>query len=102
MTSAFVIVVFVAALMLRRSFPAMSGAAMIAHMLKCARPSVSFRPLLPTSSMSGSFQCPGPAYEYRFAFLSTRPTTDDQLALMSKPMRHMFAIVGRLSEQLFG
>ena len=50
------------ALMLRRSFPAMSGAAMIAHMLKCARPSVSVKPL-PTSSMSGSFQWPGPAYD---------------------------------------
>jgi len=47
---------FVVALMLRRSFPVISGAASMAHMLKCVCPSVSERPLLPTSSMSGSFQ----------------------------------------------
>ena len=62
MTSLLVSVAFVAALMLRRSFPAMSGAARIAHMLKWVCPSVSVNPL-PTSIMSGSFQCPGPAYE---------------------------------------
>src|SRR5271157_435390 len=49
--------------MLRRSLPAMSGAARIAHRLKCERYSVSLIPPLPTSSMSGSFQCPGPAYD---------------------------------------
>ena len=61
MTSVLVSVALVVALMLPRSFPAMSGAASIAHILKCVRPSVSHRPLLPTSNMSGSFQWPAPA-----------------------------------------
>src|SRR5581483_6986736 len=102
MTSVLVKVVVVAALILRRSFPAIRGAASIAHMLKCVRPSVSDRPLLPTSSMSGSFQWPGPAKEDRFASISTRPIIEDQLALMSKPILHMLAIMGRLIEQVFG
>ena len=55
MTSVLVRMASVAALMLRRSLPAISGAFSIAHRLKWARDSVSDRPL-PTSSMSGSFQ----------------------------------------------
>ena len=39
-----------------------SGAAMIAQRLKWLRYSTSVIPPLPTSSMSGSFQWPGPAY----------------------------------------
>jgi hypothetical protein len=62
MTSEFVSIVLVAELMLRMSFPAMSGAASMHHMLKCAWFSVCVSEPLPTSSMSGSFQCPGPAY----------------------------------------
>src|SRR5579859_3360808 len=49
--------------MLRKSFPASSGAASRAQRLKCERYSTSLIPPLPTSSMSGSFQCPGPAYD---------------------------------------
>ena len=45
---------------LRRSVPMISGAAIIAHRLKCVRYSVAVMPPLPTSSMSGSFQSPGP------------------------------------------
>src|SRR6266446_4470551 len=47
--------------MLRKSFPAINGAARMHHKLKCERYSVVVIPPLPTSSMSGSFQCPGPA-----------------------------------------
>ena len=43
-----------------RSLPASSGDARIAHRLMCVRYSSAFIPPLPTSSMSGSFQCPGP------------------------------------------
>ena len=49
----------VAADALRRSVPMISGAAIIAHMLKCVWYSVSVMPPLPTSSMSGSFQAQG-------------------------------------------
>ena len=38
-----------------------SGAAITDHREKWERYSVSVMPPLPTSSMSGSFQCPGPA-----------------------------------------
>ena len=53
--------VLVSGVILRRSLPAIRGAAKIAHKLKCERYSVLVMPPLPTSSMSGSFQCPGPA-----------------------------------------
>src|ERR1039457_7284029 len=101
MTSAFVSVAFVAALILVRSFPVMSGDAIIAHILKWARAYVSFRPL-PTSSMSGSFQCPGPAPVYSFLFASTSRITAAQLAPMSISIRHKFAILGRSIEQFVG
>ena len=58
MTSVLVRMDRVAALMVRRSLPASSGALSSAQRLKWARDSVSDRPL-PTSSMSGSFQAPG-------------------------------------------
>ena len=45
---------------LERSFPAINGAARMAQRLMCVRYSSSFMPPLPTSSMSGSFQWPGP------------------------------------------
>ena len=43
----------------RRSVPMISGAAIIAHMPRWVRYSVSVIPPLPISSMSGSFQLPG-------------------------------------------
>ncbi len=46
--------------MVRMSLPAMSGAPISDHRAKWARDSVSDRPGRPTTSMSGSFQCPGP------------------------------------------
>jgi hypothetical protein len=55
-------IVRVAADMFRRSLPAISGAAMIAHMAKWLRISVSFIPPRPTSIMSGSLKAPGRAY----------------------------------------
>src|ERR1051325_4233261 len=61
MTSRFVKISFTSGDMLRRSFPAIKGDASRHHKLKCARYSVVVIPPLPTSSMSGSFQCPGPA-----------------------------------------
>ena len=39
----------------------------MAQKLKWARFSAGVRPPLPTSSMSGSFQWPGPAYAWRSA-----------------------------------
>src|SRR3954453_19638551 len=100
MTSVLVSVALLVALMLPRSFPAMSGAENIAHMLKCVRPSVSDRPLLPTSNMSGSFQCPAPAYGDSAASMSMRRVISPHVALMSAPMRHMFAMASRSSPQV--
>ncbi|GAA1313617.1 hypothetical protein GCM10009634_82810 [Saccharothrix xinjiangensis] len=51
-------IALVAALIVRRSLPAGSGAFTRAQRLKWARDSVSVRPW-PTSGMSGSFQAPG-------------------------------------------
>jgi hypothetical protein len=47
----------------RRSLPAISGDAITAHSAKCDRISVSVIPPRPTSSMSGSLNRPGPAYD---------------------------------------
>src|ERR1700749_4041982 len=63
MTSLLVRISWISGRMSRRSLPAINGAASIAHRLKCERYSVSLILPLPTSSMSGSFQCPGPAYD---------------------------------------
>src|SRR4029078_11134597 len=101
MISLFVRIAFVVALIVDRSFPVMSGAAMIAHMLKWARPSVSFRPL-PTSNMSGSFQWPGPATMYSGLFLSISRITSAQLADISNLMGHMFGMLTSSIEQLVG
>ena len=62
-TSLLVRMSWISGRMARRSLPAISGAARIAHRLKCERYSTSLIPPLPTSSMSGSFQWPGPAYD---------------------------------------
>src|SRR4029453_9655672 len=67
-TSVFVRMSSVSREMLRRSLPAMSGAARSAQKLKWARDSDALRPPLPTSSMSGSFQWPGPAEGQSAAF----------------------------------
>src|SRR4051812_29191748 len=80
----------VAALMLRRSLPAISGALRIAHMLKCARDSVSLR--RPTSSMSGSFQAPGLEAPVYAAWLSMIDRTEFQVAVMSPVVRQEFPV----------
>ena len=46
---------------MRTSLPAISGEAMIAHIAKWLRISVSFMPPRPTSIMSGSLNAPGRA-----------------------------------------
>lgn len=61
--------------MVRMSLPAMSGAASSDQRAKCERDSVSDRPGRPTTSMSGSFQCPGPDWAASGAVTSsTLPT----------------------------
>src|SRR5512142_1403939 len=88
----------VVALIAVRSFPVMRGAARIAHMPKCDLSSSADIPR-PTSSMSGSFQCPGLAYFSRdnLVFTSMMPVNEVQLALMSKAMRHKLASCGQLT-----
>src|SRR3954447_12814242 len=86
-TSRLVSVASVAADAERRSVPMISGAAIIAHMLMCVRYSVAVMPPLPISSMSGSFQCPGPAYEESLLFIPMIDLSDGQLSLMSPVVR---------------
>jgi hypothetical protein len=57
--------VWVAVFMVRMSLPAIRGAAMIAHIAKWVRCSVSVRVPRPTSIMSGSVKAPGRAYPAR-------------------------------------
>src|SRR5436190_23855867 len=72
---------------LRKSFPAISGAVRMHHKLTWVRYSVVVIPPLPTSSMSGSFQCPGPANAARSSLACTREIMLDQLSLMSPVVR---------------
>src|SRR5208282_329213 len=105
MTSAFVKISLISGVIERTSLPAISGAASKAHKLKCARDSGVVMPPLPTSSMSGSFQCPGPAKASRPTCWSTTSSMPDMQqppsphlifpdhALpMSPPVRHKFPI----------
>ena len=57
-----------AGVMLRRSVPAISGESIAAHRLNSDWYSVVVMSPLPTSSMSGSFQAPGPEYGYKNTF----------------------------------
>lgn len=87
-TSVFFRIARVAADALRRSLPISSGAAICAQRLKWVRYSVSVIPPLPTSSMSGSFQAPGPAYGASPWFWWAMPIMLDQESLMSPVVRH--------------
>ena len=87
MTSAFVSVARVSADILVKSFPAMRGAARIAQRLKCERYSSLVIPPFPTSSMSGSFQWPGPAAEACSAFASRFPSMLANESEMSPAVR---------------
>src|ERR1039457_4166018 len=100
-TSALVRMAFVVALIERMSLPAMSGDANIAHMPKCERSSSADIPL-PTSSISGSFQRPGPAYWAKGLSVSIRPVNDAQVFVISKPIRHMFEILISSPEHVGG
>src|SRR5437016_1561179 len=88
MTSLFIGICRVPSLMSRRSLPASSGAASMAHRLMWVRYSGALMPPLPISSMSGSCQCPGPAYCSWPACLS-KPMVDMlfQLSSMSPLVR---------------
>src|SRR5450759_2007405 len=101
MTSALVRMALVVAFIERRSLPVNRGAASIAHKPKCARSSSADMPF-PTSSISGSFQCPGAAYLDSGLSKSMQLKTDDQLALMSNPMRHILAMFTKSMEQVGG
>src|SRR5262249_2262734 len=83
----------VVALALTMLFPARSGAAICAHRLKWARSSVADIPL-PTSSMSGSFQAPGPAYAASPTFWRKIDRTLPKFAWMSPVVRHRFPTPG--------
>ena len=87
MTSLFVYSDSVAVVALRRSVPEISGAAISAHSDVSARSSVKDIPL-PTSSMSGSFQPPGPAEDARPTVLWKLDSMLPKLALMSPVVRH--------------
>src|ERR1039458_51161 len=75
-------------LVLRRSAPASSGAASRDQRLRCARYSVAVMPPLPTSSMSGSFQWPGPAYFSSPFCLNPMDSMLFHLSSMSSVVRH--------------
>src|SRR6266516_738617 len=94
MTSELVRMLSVVADALRMSLPISNGAAMIAHMLKWVRYSVALIPPLPTSSMSGSFQWPGPAALAWVSLAWIRPTIRDQLSLMSPEVRQRLPTEG--------
>ncbi len=86
---------------LRRSVPISSGAAIIDHSEKWLRYSVSVIPPLPTSSMSGSFQWPGPAYGASGAFALKIETMLSHTSLMSPVVRHRCPTSAAHSHGLF-
>src|ERR1035438_1703862 len=66
---------FVSSVMLRRSLPAISGADSMHQRLMWVRYSSAVIPPLPTSSISGSFQCPVLVY--------------GEISIWAKPIRSM-------------
>ena len=75
------------------SQPISSGAFEIAHSEKCVRYSSVVIPPLPTSSMSGSFQPPGPAKSAHLSFSSMMLVMLCQLSLMSPVVRQLLPTV---------
>src|SRR5437899_7822781 len=84
----------------RRSLPAINGAAIIAHIEKWVRISVSVMPPFPTSSMSGSLNRPGAAYAASVESTATMLRTPigneltwpvSQDVVMSSVVRHWLA-----------
>src|ERR1700752_4139112 len=90
MTSLFRRMDLVSADICERSLPASSGEARIAHKLMWVRYSLYFIPPLPTSSISGSFQWPGPAYLERPAWENPMLDMLMYLSWMSSVVRQLF------------
>src|ERR1700722_15032965 len=90
-TSLLVKIAAVSGFIWERSLPASSGAASSAHRLMWRRFSSSVSLPLPTSNMSGSFQCPGPAYLDRPAWEKPINVIRSQGGLVSQGGRHRFA-----------
>src|SRR5207247_9130288 len=78
----------------RTSLPAMSGADMSAHNPMWVRYSVSVMPPFPISSMSGSFDVPGPVAAACAAFRSKLRIMVAQSSEMSSDMRHWWVVMG--------
>src|SRR5207244_8597334 len=74
-------------ILLRKSFPASNGAARIDHKLICVLYSSSLMPPLPISSMSGSFQCPGPAHGASSSWEKPILVIESQVSRMSPVVR---------------
>src|SRR5216683_3191207 len=74
-----------------RLVPEISGAAISAHRLNSDWSSVAVMPL-PISSMSGSFQPPGPANCARVTLEWKIDSMLAKLAVMSPVVRHMFPV----------
>ena len=70
-----------------RSQPIINGALLIAHRAKWVFSSSRVNPPLPTSSISGSFQPPGPDLEARFTFSLKLNSIDPHMSLMSDVVR---------------
>src|SRR3954469_24410510 len=78
----------------RRSVPAISGAAISDHRLNSLRYSASLWPPLPISSMSGSFHAPGPASEASCTFFLKFDSMLLYWSWMSPVVRHRLPIGG--------
>src|SRR5580693_3461303 len=76
--------------MVLKSLPAKSGAASSAQRLICVLYSSRFIPPFPTSSMSGSFQCPEPAYLERPAWPNPIWVMLEYLSEISPVVRQVF------------
>src|ERR1035437_10695280 len=100
MTFLFSRVDMVVALAVCRLVPAMSGAAISAQRLNSDWSWVVVIPL-PTSSMSGSFQAPGPAYWASCTLAWKLASMLEKLALMSPVVRHMLAVWAPHVQTLF-
>ena len=85
----------------RRSVPMSSGAAISAHRLKWVTCSALLRLPLPISSMSGSFQWPGPATLAWLEFALMIDSIRVQFGLMSPVVRHRLPTFGAQFHGLF-
>mmetsp|Transcript_310 Transcript_310/g.1032 ORF Transcript_310/g.1032 Transcript_310/m.1032 type:complete len:395 (-) Transcript_310:546-1730(-) len=98
MISLLVRMLVVAADMVVTSQPMSMGALDAAHSVKCEVYSSVVIPPLPTSSMSGSFQPPGPAYGHRGSLRSRREVMDDHESEMSPVVRQLLPTLAAQSQ----